>query len=144
MTPDRARTAGFSFIEVLIAMGVLIVGSVSVLGLFTLGVNRMVARRIEARFQQVRPEIDAYLQERVDQAKPGDLPAPIKREEAVPLSRRGYALACTFKRSPFDGAPGYLAVAELLFRGAPVRRELIVLRRSYLNLEEVTAPGGSK
>lgn len=144
MSPARARPSGFSFIEVLIAMSVLVVGSVSVLGLFAIGVDRMVDRRVEARFQQVRPEIDSILQTRVDATRPGDLPKAITREEAVPLSRRGYALACTFKPSPFDGAPGYLAVAELLFGGSPVKRELIVLRRSFLHFKEVTMPAGPK
>ena len=133
--------AGFTFIEVLLAMSILASFSVLIIGLFAIGVDRMVDRRVEARFQQVRPEIDAILQARVDSAKFGDLPQEITRDGAIPLSRRGYSLAAKFKSSPFQGAPGYLAVVELLFRGQPVKRELVPLRRSYLHYKEIVAPG---
>lgn len=128
---------GFSFIEVLMAMSVLIVGSVSVLGLFAIGVNRMVERRVEARLAEVRPEIDSILQTRVDLAKPGDMPKAITREEPAVLSRRGYSLAVEWRGNPFQNAPGYLAHAELLFRGQPVRRLIIPIRRSFLHLKEL-------
>lgn len=139
--PRRARPAadpsGFTFIEVLMAMSILASFSVLIIGLFAIGVDRMVDRRVEARFQQVRPEIDAILQTRVDAAAPGELPAEIVRDQAVPLSRRGYSLAAKFNASPFKGAPGYLATVELLFRGQPVKRELIPLRRSFIHYKEV-------
>ena len=54
------RAAGFTFIEVLIALSILVVGSVSILALFTLGVDAQVRRRVEARQAQVRPEIEAF------------------------------------------------------------------------------------
>ena len=133
----RMNQRGFSFIEVIVAMSILVVGSVSVLGLFAVGVDRMVDRRVEARYQQVRPEIDAILQTRIDSTKPGDLPVAIKRSKPVRLSRRGYSLAAEFKVSPFRGAPGYLATIEMLFQGQPVKRELIPLRRSFLHLKEI-------
>jgi prepilin-type N-terminal cleavage/methylation domain-containing protein len=133
----RGAERGFSFIEVLMAMGVLVVGSVSVLGLFTIGVNRMVDRRVEARLAEVRPEIDSILQARVDLARPGEMPAAFTRAEPVPLSRRGYALAVEWHANPFENAPGYLAHAELLFRGEPVRRLIIPIRRSFLHLKEL-------
>ncbi len=139
--PGTSRDRGFSFIEVLVAMSILVVGSTSVLALFAIGVDRMVERRVEARYQQVRPEIDAILQTRVDATRPGDLPAAIKRADPVLLSRRGYSLAAEFKTSPFKGAPGYLVTVEMLFRGQPVKRELIPLRRSFLYLKEVMDDG---
>jgi prepilin-type N-terminal cleavage/methylation domain-containing protein len=141
MAPQLTHQRGFSFIEVLVAMSILVVGSVSVLALFAIGVDRMVERRVEARYQQVRPEIDAILQTRVDSTRPGELPAAIKRASPVLLSRRGYSLAAEFKTSPFKGAPGYLATVEMLFRGEPVKRELIPLRRSFLYLKEVMDDG---
>jgi len=135
--PTAAGERGFSFIEVLMAMGVLVVGSVSVLGLFAIGVNRMVDRRVEARLAEVRPEIDSILQARVDLARPGEMPKAITRAEPVPLSRRGYGLAVEWRGNPFQNAPGYLAHAELLFRGEPVRRLIIPIRRSFVHLKEL-------
>ncbi len=135
------RQAGFTFIEVLMSMTILASFSVLIIGLFAVGVDRMVDRRIEARFQQVRPEIDAILQSRVDSAKPGESPEDISRENAVLLSRRGYTLAAEFRSSPFQGAPGYLATVELLFRGQPVKRELVPLRRSYVHKSELMTSG---
>ena len=83
------RAAGFTFIEVLIALSILVVGSVSILALFTLGVDAQVRRRVEARQAQVRPEIEAILQAAVDGTKPGGVPEAIR---ARPLSVPGYAL----------------------------------------------------
>jgi len=142
-TTRTAPHSGFSFIEVLMAMSVLIVGSVSVLGLFAIGVNRMVDRRVEARLAEVRPEIDSILQARVDLARAGDLPKVITREEPVLLSRRGYGLAVTWRTNPFEHAPGYLAHAELLFRGSPVRRLIIPIRRSFVVLKELEGGGAN-
>jgi hypothetical protein len=133
--------AGFSFIEVIIAMSVLIVGSVSVLGLFAIGVNRMVDRRVNARLEQVRPEIDSILQSRLDAADPGKPPQPITVEQAEQLSRRGYALAVTWNPSPW-GTPGYLAHADLLFNGRKVRSLIIPVRRSVLRATELESPAG--
>jgi len=124
--------AGFSFIEVIIAMSVLIVGSVSVLGLFAIGVNRMVQRRVDARLIKVRPEIDSILQTRVDTTHPDKVPANITRENAVPLSRRGYALAVAWKENPFQG-PQYWAQVELLYQGKPVRLLTVPVTRHFLN-----------
>ncbi|MDA1194623.1 MAG: prepilin-type N-terminal cleavage/methylation domain-containing protein [Planctomycetota bacterium] len=133
-----AKEAGFTFLEVLMAMTILASFSVLIIGLFAIGVDRMVDRRVEARFQQVRPEIDAILQAHLDQSRAGDLPPAIPHTEAIPLSRRGYSLAATFKVSPFQGAPGFVAVVELLFQGQPVKRELLPLRQSYVDLKQVT------
>ena len=100
-----SQSGGFSFIEVLIAMSILVVGSVSVLGLFTIGVNRVVQRRVDARLIKVRPEIDSLLQARVDSADPDKGPADVTRESPLPLSQRGYALSVTWKSNPL-GFPG--------------------------------------
>lgn len=128
---SRAES-GFSFMEVLIAMSILVVGSVSVLGLFTIGVNRMVQRRVDARLIKVRPEIDSILQSRVDATHPDKMPANITKENAVPLSRRGYALAVAWKENPFQG-PQYWAQVELLYQGKPVRLLTMPVTRSFLN-----------
>lgn len=127
---------GFSFIEVIIAMSVLIVGSVSVLGLFAIGVNRMVDRRVNARLEQVRPEIDGILQAEMDGADPNKGPQTIEIENARPLSRRGYALAVRWNPSPW-GTPGMVAHADLLFNGKRVKSLIIPVRRSVLDTSEL-------
>ncbi len=134
---------GFSFLEVIIAMSVLIVGSVSVLALFALGVNRMVDRRVAARTEQMRPEIDSILQSSVDQAGANKIPDKITRENPRNLSRRGYALAVTWRPSPFN-TPGVMAHAELLYQGQPVNVLIIPVRRSYLDPSELEDPSNAK
>lgn len=126
-----SQKGGFSFIEVLIAMSILVVGSVSVLGLFTIGVNRVVQRRVDARLIKVRPEIDSLLQTVVDSADPNKGPTDVTRESPLPLSQRGYALAVTWKSSPFEG-PQYWAQVELLYQGKPVRLLSMPVTRSFL------------
>lgn len=139
----RARSeGGFSFMEVLISMGILVTGSVLVLGLFTIGVNRMVQRKVEARLIKVRPEIDSILQSEVDAARPDKGPANVTRENAIPLSRRGYAVAVTWKGSPWGG-PQYWAQVELLFDGTPVRLFSVPVTRSFLDPSEIEAPVSS-
>ena len=111
------RAAGFTFIEVLIALSILVVGSVSILALFTLGVDAQVRRRVEARQAQVRPEIEAILQAAVDGTKPGGVPEAIR---ARPLSVPGYALDVdwTVHNGP---AQTPVAFPFLLYRGQRVR-----------------------
>ena len=135
---QRRDQHGFSFLEVIIAMSVLIVGSVSVLALFALGVNRMVDRRVAARTEQMRPEIESILQSAVDQAG-NKLPAVISRTEPRNLSRRGYALAVKWSPSPFN-TPGLMAHAELLYQGQPVNVLIIPVRRSFLDPAELEDP----
>lgn len=115
---SRARRAsGFTFIEVLMALGILVVGSVSILALFTLGVEAQTRRRVEARQAQVRPEIDAILQAAVDGAKPGNPPQPLV---GVGLSVPGYTLDVEWT---VDEGPSQTPVAFpfLVYRGQRVR-----------------------
>ena len=128
---DVTDQAGFSFMEVLIAMSILVVGSVSVLGLFTIGVNRMIDRRVDARLIKVRPEIDSILQSRVDESHPDKMPANVTKENAIPLSQRGYAVAVAWKGSPFEG-PQYWAQVQLLYQSKPVRLFSVPVTRSFL------------
>ena len=117
--------------EVLIAMSILVVGSVSVLGLFTIGVDRMVERRVDARLIKVRPEIDSILQSRVDESHPDKMPENVTKENAVPLSQRGYAVAVQWKGNPFGG-PQYWAQVQLLYQGTAVRLFNVPVTRSFL------------
>ena len=117
----RRCQQGFSFIEVLIALSILLVGSVSILSLFAIGVHHQVERRIEKRLQQVRPEILAIAQDVVDQGDP--LKLPNERSDAtkaIPLSQPGYTVDLRFSANPFHGQ-GLLAHAVIKFRGEPVR-----------------------
>jgi prepilin-type N-terminal cleavage/methylation domain-containing protein len=111
------RAAGFTFIEVLIALSILVVGSVSILALFTLGVDAQIRRRVDARQAQVRPEIEALLQAAVDGTKPGGAPAVLR---AQPLSVPGYALDVDWA---MDEGPSRTPIAFpfLLYRGQRVR-----------------------
>jgi len=108
--------AGFSFLEVLIALGVLLVGSVSILALFAIGAQHAVQRRIDARLAQVRPEVMSIVQDTLDQHTQSDLPPEITDR---PLSQQDYSLNVRFRRSAFGG-PRYFAHATILFRGEPV------------------------
>ena len=83
-------SSGFSFIEVLIALSILLVGSVSILSLFMIGVHHQVERRIEKRLQQVRPEVLAIAQDIVDQSDPLKLPNEKNSKTlAIELSQPG-------------------------------------------------------
>lgn len=109
--------AGFSFLEVLIALSVLLVGSVAILSLFAVGAREAVDRKIEARLAQVRPEVQVIVQDALDAVDSEKRPESIRDLE---LSRRDYALNVDFQRSPFGG-DRWVAHAVILFRGAPVR-----------------------
>lgn len=121
MQRQRRTQHGFSFIEVLIALSILLVGSVSILSLFAIGVHHQVERRIEKRLQQVRPEILAISQDIVDQSDPLKLPDEKgEKTTGIPLSQVGYTVDLRFSASPFHGQ-GVLAHAVIKFRGEPVR-----------------------
>ena len=115
----RSLQRGFSFIEVLIALSILLVGSVSILSLFAIGVHHQVERRIEKRLQQVRPEVLAIAQDAVDESDPLKLPNEDKAK-SYELSQPGYAVDLRFSANPFHGQ-GVLAHAVIKFRGEPVR-----------------------
>lgn len=112
-----AAQHGFSFLEVLIALSVLLVGSVAILSLFAIGAREAMDRRIEARLAQVRPEVQSILQDRLDAAPTGKGPENIKD---LDLSRQDYTLDAEFHPSPFGGAR-WVAHAVISFRGSPVR-----------------------
>jgi prepilin-type N-terminal cleavage/methylation domain-containing protein len=120
---DPTRQRGFSFLEVLIAMSILLLGGVAVLSLFALGVNDLVQRRIESKLQQVRTEISGIVQTAVDKRAAGDIPdsIPAKSEEApFPLSQPGFGVRIEFERNPFGGS-GVHARAVVYYQGRPVK-----------------------
>jgi len=112
-----ASQSGFSFLEVLIALSMLLVGSVAILSLFAIGTREAVDRKIEARMAQVRPEVQVIVQDALDRVDTGKRPEPIRE---LDLSRRDYTLNVDFQPSPFGG-PRWVAHAVILFRGEPLR-----------------------
>lgn len=133
----RPRQHGFSFIEVIIALSILLVGSVSILSLFSIGVFHQTERRIEQRVQQVTPEIRTIVQEEVDKIPPGRMPKTVKGRE---LSLRGYTVDIQWTANRMVGpnaTAGVFAHAVLRYQGNPVRTlKPMALTRSTLNPEK--------
>lgn len=113
----KGREAGFSFIEVLVALSILLVGSLSVLSLFSAGVSMAVKRRLDVRAAQAQREVKTIVQELIDKAPPG---RPVQDVKDFPLSQRGYTVDIRF-RTPEGNIPGVHAVPTLRFQGRPVR-----------------------
>ena len=114
---DPRPDSGFSFLEVLMALSMLLVGSVAILSLFAIGAQHMVQRKIDARLTQVRPEVQVIVQQALDGKKPGEAPEKITDLE---LPQRDFSLDVEFQPSPFGG-DRYVALAVISFRGSPVR-----------------------
>jgi prepilin-type N-terminal cleavage/methylation domain-containing protein len=120
-SPIARSEGGFSFIEVIIALSILLVGSVGILTLFAIGVDHQVQRRIEARLQMVLPEIETLAQETVDSWSPDKPQVDAKVEKA--LSVRNFSVRLRFEpvHDHFPG-PGFVAWADLLYQGNVVRK----------------------
>ena len=101
--PATQAAAGFSFIEVLIALSILLVGSLSILSLFAVGVDHMVQRRIEQRTLTAIPEVRTIVQELVDQGPPRG--GPPKDVKDYPLSLPGYTVDIRFSTKVLQGGP---------------------------------------
>ena len=114
--PLRAR--GFTLIEVLIAMSLLLVGGVSILSVFTLAVVHRVERDVESKVDLLRPEVKTLVQDAVDSAKKGQSPANLVE---VSTSQPGFTLTATFERSP-NGDPAWVARPVLSYRGKALRQ----------------------
>lgn len=104
---------GFTLLEVLIAMGLLLVGGVSILAVFTLAVAHRVERDVEAKLDLVRPEARVMAQEAVDRADKNLPPAAITN---APTSQLGFTVTIAFEKSP-NGDPAWVAKARILYRG---------------------------
>jgi len=109
--PGRRR--GFTLLEVLIAMALLLVGGVSILAVFTLAVAHRVERDIEAKLDLVRPEVRAMAQEAVDRA---DKQLPPATMTNVATSQPGFTVSIRFQKSPNDD-PAWVAAARIAYRG---------------------------
>ena len=116
--PPRRRARGFTLIEVLIALGLLLVGGVSILSVFTLAVVHRVERDLEAKLDLLRPEARTLAQDAVDKA-PADKSPPTISDQ--PLSQPGFSASVTFSRSP-NGDPAYVAHVQIAYRGKVPRQ----------------------
>jgi hypothetical protein len=138
------RSRGFSLVEVMMALGLLLVGGVSIMSVFTVAVVHRVERELEANVDALRSEVLTAAQDAVDRAAPGKPPQAVG---SVPgpggggpaaLSIAGYGVVVTFTQSP-NGDPSQVAHAQIYFRGRPVRAGRlppIWLRRSTLEPPE--------
>ncbi len=111
--PVAPRRRGFTLLEVLIAMALLLVGGVSILAVFTLAVAHRVERDIEAKLDLVRPEVRAMAQEAVDRA---DKQLPPATMTNVATSQPGFTVSIRFQKSPNDD-PAWVASARIAYRG---------------------------
>lgn len=127
MTHRRAQ-AGFTFIEVLMALAMLLVGSVAILSLFAMGTQALVQRQIDARIDPVKREAEAILQDAFDAESAGGMPDRIADRD---LSEPDFSFEATFRPSPYGGDRA-VAVAVVKYQGAPVRSFLVPLTRSVL------------
>lgn len=116
LVPSQIR--GFTLIEVLIAMSLLLVGGVSILSVFTLAVVHRVERDIESKVDRLRPEVKTLAQDAVDGAKKGLPPSPIVE---APTSIPEFTLSVSFEKSP-NGEPAWVARPTLSFRGKALRQ----------------------
>lgn len=123
--------AGFSFVEVMVALSMLLVGCLAVLPLFALGVQNLAQRRLATDLRRVRPEVRVLVQQEVDRS--GGMPKDLggRSTKAYPLSLRDYDVVIEWIPSPFEG-PGIWALASIRREGAivatlppiPARRSL--------------------
>lgn len=131
----RPSERGFSFLEVLIAMAVLLLGAVAILSLFAVGVADLMRRQVDSRLDQVRTEVSTMAQAAVDRVAPGEIPAaipPRSEDPPVPLSQPGFGVRLEFARSELG--PGLMASAWIYYQGRPARTlPPIPLTRSTLD-----------
>lgn len=119
--PARApRTAaGFSFIEVMIALVMLLVGCLAILPLFALGVQNLANRRLASDLRRVRSEVLVIAQQEVDGASglPRGLDSGNRR--TYKLSADGYDVQIEWVLKPLEGQ-GVTALAAVRHNGEVV------------------------
>jgi hypothetical protein len=135
--------AGFSFIEVMIALSMLLVGCLAILPLFALGVQNLAQRRLASDLRRVRSEVLVIAQQEVDGASglPRGLDAAGRK--VYKLSVEGYDVQIEWIPSPFEGQ-GTTALAAVRRNGEVVYPlPPIAVFRSVLD-PAVTDPAPSK
>ena len=139
--PEPRRGAGFSLIEVLIALSILLVGGVSILAVFALAASHGIERRVEAGLDRLRAEAVTVAQESLDAAPPGRPPPPIVDR---PTSQAGFTMSVEYVKSP-NGDPAWVARISIAYRGSELRQGLLPpvwLVRSTLDPSVLEKRGG--
>ena len=110
---------GFSFIEVMIALSMLLVGCLAILPLFALGVQNLAQRRLSSDLRRVRSEVLVIAQQEVDGAT--GLPRGLDsgNRKVYKLSQEGYDVQIEWIPSPFEGQ-GVTALAAVRRNGEVV------------------------
>lgn len=138
----RARAAGFSFLEVMVALAMLLVGCLAILPLFAIGAQHLAARRIAGEIRRLRPEVLVIVQEEVD--RHGGLPRDLgqKGRKIYPLSLRGYDVQVEWTVSPFDELGSGVVALAAIRRDGRVEQVLkpIPLIRSMFDPASLAAP----
>ena len=144
VAPPAAR--GFSLIEVLIALSILLVGGVSVMSVFALAADFLVERKIEEKLILVRPEAVTMAQDAVDTAAPGAPPRPIGDAKDTsswrPSAQPGFAISIVFAPSPYGAQDpwSYAAQIRVAYRGSELPRSsyLAFVTKSTLDPTQTT------
>ena len=140
--PTRA-SAGFSFVEVMIALSMLLVGCLAILPLFALGVQNIAERRVADDLRRVRPEVLVVAQEEVDRSAGDPKGLDAGRSKVYPLSLPDYDVRIEWIPSPFhqSGPASITALASVRRRGVVVYAlPPISLSRSMLDPATVSGP----
>lgn len=140
-------TRGFSFIEVMIALSMLLVGCLAILPLFALGVQNLAERRVADDLRRVRSEVLVLAQQEVDRSGGSPTGLDAGRSKIYPLSLEGYDVRIEWIPSPFheSSTASITALAAVRRRGVVVYPfPPIALTRSTLDPASVSAPATSR
>jgi prepilin-type N-terminal cleavage/methylation domain-containing protein len=113
----RPRRQGFTLLEVMIAMALLLVGGISILSVFTLAIAHRVGRDVDAELAQVRDQVRAMAQAQVDAAPKGKPPEPLVD---APTAQTGFTVTIRFVPSP-NGDASWVAQVRIAYRGVELR-----------------------
>jgi type II secretory pathway pseudopilin PulG len=118
----RARAGGFTLIEVMIALAMLLVGGVGILAVFAVAAAHVVESKVAEKMGQARYEAEAMAQAAVDAMDPASK-APLAIRDR-PTSVPGYAVSIDFAPSP-NGDPAWVARIRVSYRGTPTTQGLL-------------------
>jgi Tfp pilus assembly protein PilV len=139
---SRGAAGGFTLVEVLISLAMLLVGGVGILAVFAVAAAHMVESKVAERMAQVRFEADTFAQEAIDSMKASDRTPPPLRDR--PTSVPGYTVSIDFAPSPNED-PAYVARIRIAYRGRPTTQGLLpprFLTRSTIDAERRSAGAG--
>jgi hypothetical protein len=130
--PSPRGARGFSFLEVMIALAMLLVGCLAILPMFAIGAQHLSQRRLATDLRRLKPEVLVLVQQEVDRS--GGIPRNMGTQgrSTYPLSIRGYDVLVEWSPSPFEG-PGVVALAAIRREGRVehVLKPIAVLRSMF-------------